>query len=354
MKKLLAASIFGLIILSGCQNDDEKNVDLTTEEASAAINSAADQLGDDIISIVESEGLNALMDLSILMEGSDVIGGRMSEGAWTKERVNLMIQYFVNGPAARTNNDDPTSFDDIKGLYEWNPELQDFEKEESEFFIVKFPAAGSETNNAELKISDLQFVTVTDTDDDFVSEYEIPSVIIGYLKIDGETLVELDFEVNWSSTGDPEKADITLFISPFTFDLNFDDTFEKSSSLLASVSIDNEPIVGIDLDVEYESADKEEPLLLEGFVQYRGIKILGSIDMREVGPSGNPNDYFDLALYADDSKVGDIVFVLEEDDNGSDDYVPYVQYADGTQENLEEILAPVFEEIESILSEFED
>lgn len=354
MKKLLVALIFGLFVLSGCQNDDDKNADLTTEEASAAINSAANELSDDIISIVESEGLNALMDLTLLLDGSQVIGGRVNERAWTKERVDLIIQYFVNGPAARTNNEGVTSFEDIKGLYEWNPELQDFDKEASEFFIVKFPTAESETNNAELKISDLQLVTVTDEEDDFVSEYEIPSVIIGYLKVDGETLVELNFEVDWSSTGDPEKADISLFISPFTFDLNFDDTFAKSASILASVSINNELIAGIDLDVEFETTDKESPVLLEGYVQYRGVKVQGNIDMTEIPEDANPNDYINLALYSNESKVGDIVFVLEEDDSGFDDYVAYVQYSDGTQENLEELLEPVFAEIESILSEFED
>ena len=353
MKKLLALSILGLFVFTSCQNDDGKNVDLTADEASKSINASAEQLSNDIVSLVESEGVAAITDFAELLEGSEVIGGRISQKDWTKERLDLIIQYFVNGPAARINNDEPTSFDDIKGLYEWNPELQDFEKEASEYFIVKFPTEGSATNNAELKISDLQFVTITEIDGDIVDEYEVPSIIVGYLKVGEETLIELDFEVNWSEEAMPVKADVSLLVKPFTFTIKFDDTFATAASLLSSIYIDEELIIGIDLDVQFEDNTKEEPVYFEGSVSYRTLKIAGNVDIREIEEEGDPNDFIDLALYSNDSKLGDIVFVLEEIEGGFEDYVAYVEYSDGSKEKLEEILEPVFTEIEEVFEEFE-
>ena len=118
------------------------------------------------------------------------------------------IQYFVNGPASKTSNEDPSPFDEIKGLYQWNPELGDLDKEESEFFIVLFPTEGSETNDAELKISDLQFETVSEFEDDY------PTIIEGYLKVDDVKLVELSYDVEWTTDGEPVKANVALFILP--------------------------------------------------------------------------------------------------------------------------------------------
>lgn len=354
MKKLLGALLVGLFVFTGCENDDEeKKTDLTVEEASALVHSSADKMGDDVVSLVESEGMQAMVDFVKMLEGSEVIGGRVSQKEWTKERLNLITQYFVNGPAARTNNAQPTTFDDIKGLYEWNPEIQDFDKEESEFFIVKFPTEGSEVNNAELKISDLQFVTIREVDGDIVDEYEVPSIIIGYLKVDDVTYIELDFEVNWSSEGFPEKADVSLLVKPFTFVLSFDDTFAKSASLLTSISLDNDLVVGVDLTVEFETDAKEEPVYFEGSVNYRDLKIAGNVDITDIAEDADPNDFINLTLFAGETKVGDIVFVLEEIEPGFEDYVAYVEYEDGSRENLEEILEPVLMEIEDIFEELD-
>ncbi|SNT19869.1 hypothetical protein SAMN05421640_2807 [Ekhidna lutea] len=354
MKKLLGVLLLGLFILSGCNNDDEKNVDLTADDAKALVNNSADKLGDDVVSLVESDGAQAVIDFANLLEGSAVIGGRVSEKEWTKGRLNLIIQYFVNGPAARTSNDDVTSLEDIQGLYEWNPEIGDFDKAESEFFIVKFPTEGSETNNAELKISALEFVKITEDHGEYVDEYYLPSIIVGYVKVDETTVIELDFEVNWSSVGAPEKAEVSLFVSPFNFELSFDDTFAQKSSILSSISISDELIVAIDLSVEFESAEKEEPVYFEGSVTYRDLKIGGDVDVRDLPEDADPNDFINLALFSGDTKVGDIVFELEEIEPGFEDYVAYVEYSDGTKENLEDILEPVLQEIEETFEEFED
>ncbi len=348
MKKLLVLLTLGLFVFTSCESDEEKGGDIDSNEAKALVDNSADAMEQDIVSLVESEGVNAIIDFADLLDGSEVINGRVDQSKWTKERLSLIAQYFVNGPAGRVNVDEPTSFDDIKGLYEWNPDIQDFDKEASEFFIVRFPAGESETNNAELKISELEFETIIEVYEDFVDEYEVPSKIEAYLKVDDVTLIELSYLVDWSENGNPEKADIELFVSPFTFSLSFEDALTKSS-LLTSVKKGDDIITQVDLDVTFEDETKEEVLLVEGSVQYRSLKIAGSIDPREIPEDGDPNEYIKLALYSNNDKVGDIVFVFEEEVG---DYVAYVEYADGSREDLELILEPVLQEIEEIEDEF--
>lgn len=351
MKKILFGLITVLFILTGCQNDDEQTTDLNAEEAKLLVEGSASSLSDDIVSLVESEGAKGLMKVADFVEEHSLIAGRASQKVWTKNHLESLIGRFVDGPSARVNSSNPSSFEDIKGLYVWNFDLQKFDVTASDFFIVQFPADGSSTNNAEFKISNLEFVTIKVLDG--VEEDQVPSTIAAHLKIDDVTVADLAYSVKWTSEGSPEEADVALFIDPFNFTIDFTDTFAKSTSLLTSISIDEDIIVSVDVDVSYETESKDDPFLIEGNVQYRGLKIEGNVDARKIGLDGNPNDFVNLALYSDEAKIGDIVFVLEEDEAGFKDYVPYVTYTDGSQENLETLLEPVLEEIESILTEFE-
>lgn len=353
MKKLFFASVLVVFVLTGCTKDEEQSVGLTTEEAQELMDGTATSLSNDIISLVESEGVNELSHLADLLNEYAILSGRTSQKNWTKQRLKLIYQHFVDGPSARVGNNNPTTFEEIKGLYTWNFDLQDFDVVESEFFVVKFPTEGSNSNNAEFGITSLEFEIISEVWEDIVDEYEVPTIINSYLKVDDVVIVELSYDVTWTSNGTPEVADVNLLIDPFRFVLNFRDTFSKSTSLLSSISINEELITSIDVDVSYETESKEDPYFIDGNVQYRKLKIEGNADAREIGLDGNPNDFINLTLYSDNSKIGDIVFLLEEDSDGFQDYVPYVTYLDGTQENLEKVLAPVFAEIEMIFSDFE-
>jgi len=59
----------------------------------------------------------------------------------------------------------------------------------------------------------------------------------------------------------------------------------------------------------------------------------------------------DVFFYIDGDKVGEIVLILEEIEEGYDDYVPYIILNDGSEVALEEVLEPILEEIEIELEE---
>ena len=59
------------------------------------------------------------------------------------------------------------------------------------------------------------------------------------------------------------------------------------------------------------------------------------------------NKYVTLKVTADGKKLGDIIFQTETVD-GQESSVAYIKYADGTQENLEDLLKPVTDELDKI------
>lgn len=360
MKNLLALLLFATILVTSCGPDDgteTPEVELTSEEASARIVTTGNLASDDVITMVESEGLDALTAFAELFADFDQFSERAEQKSWVKAKFQIISQYFVEGPTSRISEDEFV-FDDIKGVYNWNPEIEDFDRvEDSEFFIVNFPSEGSETNNAELKITDLQFITITTIDEYDGYEYndEYPTVIDATLKVDGETYISISGSASYSSEGFPEEATVELLVSPFTFSLDFDDTNDLKSSGSASLSKDGETLMAVSGSLDFGSADKEEPTFIDGIVQYRDIKLSGTIDVEgydenaydengEMIEGFDGNEYIDLEVLVDDVKVGDIS--IEED-------ILYIVYLDGTKDILEELLEGVIEEIEDAFEEFE-
>lgn len=349
--------ILSIIFLAACSNEDTAGL----ENSSDQINAIAGELNDDVVTLVQSEGVKGARTLVDLLENTDQFGRvspyQMDENrAFVTNQIGQISHSFTAG-VARLLNEEPADFAENKGVYVWNFDLEDFEKvEDSEFIVIAFPTEGSTTNNAEFRLTEF---TVIEIDGE-----ELPTKIKADLTIDEDPLVEedpiieLDFVVNYDAEGNPEIADIYLIAIPFALDITFDDKEASTTSLAVALLLNSENLVGVDVDVEFDSEEKLEPTSISGEVSYRTLRIVGSVSDSEMDNSedGDPNDYIDLALFVGDDKAGDIVFVFEEiteDGQTYEDYVPYVEYADETKEKLEDILQPVIDEIETLLEDFE-
>ena len=334
MKKL-PFFLISLLFLASCTEDDPKTEDLTSEEASDAIHETASDMSDDILTLVESDGVESVSTLlDFLFESSEFgdIGIRKDE---SKARILEIGRLFGSLPAARVSNADYPI-----GVFEWNHLEGDFIfVDESENLVLKFPVGESETNNGIFTLSELTFL-----------DNGLPTDIAAMVTVDETLMVDIDFRVNWSSDDFPETADIYIFVNPFTFDFNFNDSEAESSSLMASIAIGGEVIASIDLVAHYETTLKVFPSDIEGSIAYRSMKIAGGIDLLDglENEEGNPNEFVDLSLYVDDERVGDIVFELETD-GFEEYYVAYVVYLDGTAESLEDFIDSIAEEVEMAL-----
>ncbi|MEM9391313.1 MAG: hypothetical protein AAGA02_12610, partial [Bacteroidota bacterium] len=133
------------------------------------------------------------------------------------------------------------------------------------------------------------------------------------------------------------------------FTVAFKDNNATVSTLTASNTEGSNVNTSADLTVTFETSEKEEPIAVSGFVQYLNIKLQGSIDVTGADDEGDDfdiNEFISLELFDGDNKIGDIVFVYEDDEDGYEEEVIYVEYADGSKERLEDILQPVIDEFE--------
>lgn len=338
-------------LIASCGNEEDNSLD--SVNASAQINAIAGEMNDDVVTLVQSEGVNGALSLVDLIENSAELGRVtpyevLENRSFVANQINKISFSFTEGVAVALGQE-PDDFTEIKGVYEWNFDLEDFEKTgESDFLIILFPVEESTTNNGEFRLTEF---TVVEIDGE-----ELPTSIQADLSVDGSKVIDLDFSVNYDSVGNPETANITLDVLPFALNLTFDDTQAQATSLAVTLFLEGSSLMGVDVDIMFDSEEKLEVNSVAGEVSYLDLRIVGSIndDQMDNSDDSNPNDYIDLALFIGENKAGDIVFILEEiieDGQTYEDWVPYVEYTDGTQEKLEDILQPVIDEIEDA---FED
>ena len=343
MKRLpftILITLFSIVFYS-CDKEDT-NTGLTSEEASAAINSNINEISADIVEMAESDGINGMIDL---ME-SYIFTAREDDAVDVKLQISEIFQDFVTGPSEEVADDEVESFDDIKGLYVWNFETEMFDKSASAFFIVQFPTEESSTNNAEFKITQLELEEIIDEYyDGYVDEYLVPSLIEAQLKINEKVAISLDLNVDWSSDGYPNLANIALVVEPFTLTIGFDDLQTKSSSLLAMLKMNDKNILGIDVDLEFETELKEYLTVMEGDILYNNLRVKGRASDSEYNE--DINESIDIEIFIDEEKAGDLVFI-------GDDEVPYIRYLDGTTEEIEILFEEAIEEIEEAIERIEN
>src|SRR5687768_6676306 len=99
MQKLLAIAALALIFgLSACNKDDEENsAALSKTEAKAEINAFNASATQDLQEFASAEGLEAITDLSQLVESDDPFGGRLST-----DKKKLKAFFHKKGNAFRT------------------------------------------------------------------------------------------------------------------------------------------------------------------------------------------------------------------------------------------------------------
>jgi hypothetical protein len=360
-QKFLSLAALSLIIgLSSCNDDDTKGSQVSKDEAKTTIAQFNTDAVDDLQSLSNSSGLEAIKDLADLTETDDPFG-RM--GGTDKKKIKHFFQkkgrdfktiFAANkAVAGRTAEDDPFDFEAKLGVYEWNPELGEegaFEKTgESEIIEIQFPTEGSTTNNARLELTEYSEVEVYDEE---WEEYSYqPELLTAFLFVNDVKAVSLHLESAWDELGFPLTVDITLSIDEFKLDIAFDDSGATTSSLSVSLLRNTETVVATSVTVKYGDDSKSEESLktIEGFVQLKNLKLQGDINVEAANNSEiNWNDIINLALYSDNKKLGDVVFVEEDGE-----FIAYLQYADGTKEKLDTILQPVLDELEELESELE-
>lgn len=356
--KILLFVSFSIILFS-CDPDDGPEL-LAPEDAKTAIVENSNNLSTDIIGIFQSEGADALKDLINLTNSMDPFNGRSSlnrteTNKLLMEKSSQFKSIFIPKESVNLRTDQHGGFDfELNwGVYEWVIDGFIKTSDEGSMIIIRFPTEGSQTNNAELRITGYEETLITYDDNGFPFEGYYPTLITADLSVDGNLMVDLNFEVAYNQIGSPEEANIYLLINPYKFQLTFNGPNNQSANLSASISKHNDIIASVNLDVVFVDQENDEISVLEGFVQYLDVKISGKIDVEglveidEMGV-GNPNEFIDLKLSIGSQVAGTIILVEEADVDFPDEtyWVPFVEYSDGSKENLLDVLEESIIELE--------
>lgn len=347
-------SLCTLIVLSSCNDDDGGGSGLVSKnEAKTTITTFNTTATDDLQDLADVEGIEALRDLFDLAESDDPFGRMRADKKKVKaffRKHGRAFKSIVTSPAAnaRVTASEPFNFDEHKGFYEWNPELGEageFEKvDAADIIAIAFPTEGSTTNNAQFKLLNYEEVEVYD--EEFEEYSYLPTAISAKLYVNQVEKASFTLDVEWDEAGFPLDATITFAVAPYSLTVALDVTAETSSSVSVSLKLNNEILVATSVKVNYldESKSEESVKNLEGYVQFRNMKIQGTVNAEAAnGEEVDWNKIFKLALYSDGKKLAVVVFVEEEEG-----IVPYFKYADGTKEKVETALQPVLDEIESL------
>ncbi|MEO7988817.1 MAG: hypothetical protein ABI663_04695 [Chryseolinea sp.] len=352
-KFLSVAALSVLIGLSSC-NDNEKTSQLSKSEAKSTLNEFNSTAVTDLQSLSDASGMQAVQDLFDLVETDDPFGrigtDQKKIRSFFRKKGKEFKSIFVTDKVltGRTATDEAFDFEANLGVYAWNPALGEagaFEKtDDSEIIEIQFPTEGSTTNNAKLQLTEYSEIEVYDEE---FEEYSYqPELLTASLFVNDTKVVSLHFETAWDELGFPIASDIVLEIDDFKLDVSFDASGSSSSSLSVSLLRGQEVIVATSVVVKYSDSSKSEESLksIDGFVQFRNLKLQGSINAEAANAQEvNWNDIIKMALYSDGKKLGDVVFVEEDGE-----VIAYIQYADGTKEKLETVLQPVLDEIETL------
>ena len=365
---LLGLAAGALITFSACNSDDTGTnpPTISADQAQVELRSMRDAANTDIVDMFETSGMTALFDLSDLILIDDPLSGRTgltpNEQASLIKRVSksnaqAFKRVFVpsNREPFTVNDEGGFDYQGNIGVYVWNPSLDEFEltAEQTEIIEMRFPTEGSTVNNASLKITDY---AETATTDEFETYYQ-PTKLEANLSVDEVEVVNLAFAVSYTADGVPNQAAITLFLTPFTYSVTFNDANSTSSSGSASVSKNDETIYGVSATVTWADSDKEEANQVDGTITVREYSITGDVDVAgadNAGDGADINDFVNLSVLKGSEKIGDIVFETELDGDGFEEEVPYIVYSDGTKEKLEDVFEPLIDDIEDYLEELDE
>ncbi len=311
----MIVSFIGFI---SCQKDKKDSGKVSIQESKDNLNNFSTDLQHDINKVYDKSGWQALNTFANLLTLDDPTNGSLNlkKSAHVKPSLKQLLSLKSTFRA-----DDHLVFEDYVGTYTWNVTNQGWDitqNDPSDKIIFLFPLDGPQgtSNNSTLTIYDFLEVQITETDDYGTYSYWVPSSVQADLTVDGTKYLDINLSAAWNaSSGEPENFSVSSYVNPYTLSL----TLSQSGSTATAEVILSEGdtrVCSVGGDLTFSSSALLDPLTLNGYVQYRNVKLagdmnIGAIMALETDPTTDfLNENLDLAFYnyPENSKFADVVF----------------------------------------------
>lgn len=350
--RLMTILFATVVFLTACEK--EETVRLSATDAKESLIAVDATLSAELNNFSNAEGFKALEQLASLTNGGTLFttariqDARKNPSAYVRVGIqNLQSIISEASASGRSQGDEPFNYAEHKGVYTWNPSLQDFEfTSQSNIVELRFPTEGSSTNNAVFRLTNYAEVETP-----FGDEPYSPTDIEATLDINNVKQASLSLAAEYKSDGtdDPVFADISYFVSPYTLDINLDDTKPSISTFSQYLSKNNDKLIGWALTASYKGAKVESNISkLEGTVQLASA-IFTIVFTAPTDPTAVPdiNDILKINVTVDGKIAGKIIWVTEA---GALEPSPYIQYNDGSQQKLSELFELLEAELNGLTS----
>ncbi len=343
--------------------EPEETEPLTTDEAIVEMESVAATLSDDILDMVNTEGVEALTDLTNLADpfgeqGNDPVQRTFSEfdieesRELVKQRIHALRNIFTPEAVAERIKDEHFVFEDHIGIYTYNFEFDswDYTNGGIDYIQINFPSAGAGENNAQLNIYDYQDEAFETDEFGYLEVYYEPTALDANLLVNGNEVASVDFTASYNEEADPVTVNLALNLLPFTYALTFYDAGSNTSSVSASVSRGDRVIMGAGVDVTYAGPLKLVVNEISGDVTILSVSVDATLDvagLTSAQEGDDINDFYTAEVFVDGEKVGDIEIDIEEEKI-------YIVFLDGQRKDAEDVFSAFITELEQIIADLEN
>lgn len=347
--KLFTLLLSALVLVTSCDKDDE--TPLSADDAQEAMAAADTELANELEDLSQAKGFIAMETLAGLSGAGDPFPlGRTKEARKNPNshvrKAVVSLARMIDGPTQNdlVAGDEPFNYNQSKGVYEWKPSIQDFEKTGTSNIVeIKFPTEGSNTNNAIFRLTNYAEVATPDGDEAYS-----PTIIEATLDVDNvkEASLSVDVEYVGDGTDEPKFADISYFVNPYTIDVDLDDRAASTTSFSQSLSKSDDVLIGWSLTATFQGAKVEDNISkLVGTFQLSAVVFTIDINTANAGQNGDYNEIIKISIKVDGKSAGNVVWVT---DNTTDEPIPYIQYSDGTKEPLADLFESLGESLDDL------
>lgn len=280
MRRIIYLLPFALLLLSNCgDKDSDKEIDdkpLTTEENKVLIQSSAVEFVDEMAALQQTNSVQSLTSLGLLLDGEDETEGGRITGSTSLLRITKSITGFAHGKISsiefghqtyRINQEDPeeedfTSLEELfaenTGTHDWNPETEDFDftPDSGDEIIVNYPSTeGGPINNASIILSNYTGVYIESplSEEDYSGD--LPTSLNVELKVDDVTEMTYAFEIDYNSEGVPEMVETTLTLNTYSLAVSLTNTDSKVGATV-NFSNDSKTLIEVATEVNGDFTDQ--------------------------------------------------------------------------------------------------